>query len=198
MSEQIVLAEYSGNVILVNGICYKFTGRTPQSTEDLDVTELFDTCEECTYVSPCNNTCDPSLRQNYTIALSGLDTPWGGSHEDTPGDWNGSHTVYNKEPHPLWPPEYPPPPVSDCAWGPRVIPAGSSLVAGLVLAWDTRRPGQWSVTLHAYTATFLVWEGPTDPCDPRGSYGDHVECKDQYLPDYGYCLTQGATTCTVS
>lgn len=47
MSEQIVLPGFRGDVVLVNGLCYEFAGYTEQPPEDLEVTALFDTCEEC-------------------------------------------------------------------------------------------------------------------------------------------------------
>lgn len=188
MSEQIVLAEYSGDVVLVNGLCYELAGRTTQPTEDLDVTELFNTCEECTFVTPCND-CALSLRQTYTITLSGLDNPWGGLL--APGDWNGSHTAHNNEPHP-----YGPGSASECLWQVTEFPAEIA-TANLSVSWYDA-DNQWKVRCQAHTAAYLLWEGPTDPCDPRGSYGSHVGCFYNHVEDAPPCDTQGATTCTVS
>ena len=47
MSEQILLPGFSGDVVLVDGLCYEFTGWTTQPPEELEVTALFNTCEEC-------------------------------------------------------------------------------------------------------------------------------------------------------
>ena len=98
MSEQIVLPGFSGDVVLVNGLCYEFSGYTLQPSEDLDVLARFDTCEECGLGVPsssafssepafssssafsssgssssepvrCNN-CDPQLADTYTVAFS--------------------------------------------------------------------------------------------------------------------------------
>jgi len=192
MSEQIVLAEYSGDVVLVDGLCYEFAGYTAQPPEELEVTALFDTCLECaegeSSSSPsatirCTD-CDPQIADTFTISLGNLVTPW--------DPWNGSHTINWKAPHPNGFGA-----ANECKWQVAAMPAGAAARANLKLVWSTVS-NKWLVTCHAYTGSFIVWEGPTDPCYPTGSYGTHAECRTGGVVDFPPCDTQGATTCTVS
>jgi hypothetical protein len=210
MSEQIVLPGFSGDVVLVNGLCYEFAGYTIQPSEDLDVLARFDTCEECglgvpsepafssasafssepafssasafssaapsesALVVPCNG-CDPSLNQTYTVAFTGLVSPWDA--------WNGSHTI-------TWD--------AGCEWIAAVKPTGAHVTASLKLRWNIDFPNKWSVRLHAFTAAWLVWEGSAAHCGPVGSLGPHDSCTDP--GGSGWCTAQNAsaTTCVVS
>ena len=81
----------------------------------------------------------------------------------------------------------------ECVWQVTAIPTGAALVSNLALYWSTVS-NKWVVRCHAYTATYLDWEGPTDPCDPTGSYGSHTDCND----GSGECGSVVATTCVVS
>ena len=109
MSEQIVLPGFSGDVVLVNGLCYEFAGYTLQPSEDLDVLASFDTCEECglgvpsssAFSSPSSSSepvrcidCDPQLADTYTVAFTDLVAPW--------VTWNGSHTVHWNDRYPAF------------------------------------------------------------------------------------------------
>jgi len=127
----------------------------------------------------CND-CDPQLDSTFTIALSGLVSPWDA--------WNGSHTVH-------WNDRYPIGTLNECTWGSIVQPAGSPALSAATLEWDSATyPNKWSVRMFAYTVTYLDWEGPTDPCDPTGSYGSHTNCSD----GAGECGSVVATTCSVT
>jgi len=127
----------------------------------------------------CND-CDPQLADTFTISLGSLVSPW--------ILWNGSHTV-------RWNDRYPIAPLNECAWGSIVQPDGSPGLSSVTLYWDSATyPNKWSVRMFAYTATYIEWEGPTDPCDPRGSYGTHTNCSD----GSGECASQGTTTCSVT
>jgi hypothetical protein len=132
--------------------------------------------------------CYPQIADDLTITLGNLGDPWGG----TPINWNGSHTVYWNEPHP-----YGFGGASECAWQVTSLPGYPSVpaTANLKLVWSTVS-NKWVVTCHANTATYLEWEGPTDPCNPTGSYGSHTDCGENF--GGSFCSSQGATTCVVS
>ena len=128
----------------------------------------------------CND-CDPQVADTYTVDFTDLVSPW--------ITWNtGSHTVH-------WNDRDPTGILSECMWGSIVRPATSPGLSAITLEWDSATyPNKWSIRLFAYTLTYLDWEGPTDPCDPRGSYGTHTNCSD----GASECDSVVATTCTVS
>jgi len=210
MSEQIVLPGFSGDVVLVNGLCYEFAGYTIQPSEDLDIEAKFETCDECGLGVPavpssssessssgssipepvrCND-CDPQLADTYTIALSGLVSPFSNSNLT----WNGSHTIHWNAAHPFFGGG------QECGWQVIELPgAEPPATASLGLTWNAfGYPDQWSVKVMAFTFTWLDFEGPTDPCDPRGPYGAHVYCNQSFGAPHCDAQDFSATTCTVS
>jgi hypothetical protein len=66
MPEQIRLAENEGAVVLVDGLCYEFSGYAASRP------------------NACN-ACDPRLATFYTVTFSGLTGPW--------AVWNGANPV---------------------------------------------------------------------------------------------------------
>jgi hypothetical protein len=66
MPEQIRLEENVGDVVLVDGLCYEFSGYAASRP------------------NVCNS-CDPPLATFYTVTLSGLTGPW--------AEWNGANPV---------------------------------------------------------------------------------------------------------
>ena len=198
MSEQIVLPGFSGDVVLVNGLCYEFSGYTLQPPEDLEVTALFDTCEACAAGPPpgvgessassaessasdipvpvidCND-CDPQLDQYYIVTLGGLTagTIW--------APWNNIATLVKWD--------------INCTWRET---EGSAL--GVVLSYGTVG---WTVKLSPVVSTEeIMWQkvesGPfEDECDPLQDMGTHSTCNSA-SDQPANCTGLGGTSCVVT
>ena len=177
-SQRLRLSEHRGDVILVNGICYEFSGYTTHPPDELGLGSSssqeiisFNTCEECGGSSSGSSlssgssssifvptvTCTQGdetciLPQEYIVTLSGLSgTVWAWA--------NGTTSLFNQG--------------DDCIWG-GVIPDTEGDYFQLRYISGNSR---WRILItDNFESLGWVDNGPSDPCDPTGIWGLHDYC----------------------
>ncbi len=108
-----------------------------------------------TVLIPCND-CDPPHQYTYCVAFSGLAVDFKPANGSWPVDWTPLGEDY-------------------CRWlGFDIWPD----VPGydIVLGWNEIE-SRWLMTLRKRLDCWKQWFGPSDPCDPSGTYEEHA-CDD--------------------